>query len=196
MSRQLMMLMSMWPLPLSRCQVSLPSGSLCAERAGIARAASEFFAAKSIKVPGHAKSRAEASASFISIKWIQMVASECFRSWKFNKFNHFHHFHGRKSSSQMFPAAQAIAVLDPSGDIAPLWPCEAWLECRKKILGSTGFKWVQTSWRNWRNNNCFVCSGLFCVYSWYIVCIWLRVYCIRIRIVYVYTLEIQCRCLT
>jgi hypothetical protein len=34
------------------------------------------------------------------------------------------------------------------------------------------------------------------VYSWYIVCIWLRVYCIRIRIVYVYTLEIQCRCLT
>lgn len=30
-------------------QVSLPSGSLCAERAGIARAASEFFHAKSIK---------------------------------------------------------------------------------------------------------------------------------------------------
>eukprot|EP00435_Cladocopium_sp_Y103_P031281 s31_g7.t2 len=54
-------------------EVSLPSGSLCAERAGIARAASEFFAAKSIK---------------------------------------------------------AIAVLDPSGDIAPLWPCEvcqSWL---------------------------------------------------------------------
>ncbi|CAK9013332.1 unnamed protein product [Durusdinium trenchii] len=54
-------------------EVSLPSGSLCAERAGIARAASEFFHAKSIK---------------------------------------------------------AIAVLDPSGEIAPLWPCEvcqSWL---------------------------------------------------------------------
>ena len=54
-------------------EVSLPSGSLCAERAGIARAASEFLPAKSIK---------------------------------------------------------AIAVLDPSGEISPLWPCEvcqSWL---------------------------------------------------------------------
>ncbi|CAE7284959.1 RNF13 [Symbiodinium sp. CCMP2456] len=54
-------------------EVSLPSGSLCAERAGIARAATEFFHANTIKV---------------------------------------------------------IAVVDPSGDIAPLWPCEvcqSWL---------------------------------------------------------------------
>merc|ERR1711862_804486 len=54
-------------------EVSLPSGSLCAERAGIARVASEFLEAGSIK---------------------------------------------------------AIAVLDPSNDIAPLWPCEvcqSWL---------------------------------------------------------------------
>mmetsp|Transcript_47479 Transcript_47479/g.111037 ORF Transcript_47479/g.111037 Transcript_47479/m.111037 type:complete len:248 (+) Transcript_47479:39-782(+) len=54
-------------------EVSLPAGSLCAERAGIARAATEFLHASSIK---------------------------------------------------------AIAVLDPSGEIAPLWPCEvcqSWL---------------------------------------------------------------------
>ncbi|CAE7467105.1 pkd2 [Symbiodinium natans] len=54
-------------------EVSLPSGSLCAERAGIARAATELFRADAIK---------------------------------------------------------AIAVIDPSGDIAPLWPCEvcqSWL---------------------------------------------------------------------
>ncbi|CAJ1454197.1 unnamed protein product [Effrenium voratum] len=64
---------SLVPLRGMNTEVSLPSGSLCAERAGIASCASQFFFARSIK---------------------------------------------------------AIAVLDPSGEIAPLWPCEvcqSWL---------------------------------------------------------------------
>ncbi|CAK9037622.1 Polycystin-2 [Durusdinium trenchii] len=88
-------------------EVSLPSGSLCAERAGIARAASEFFHAKSIK---------------------------------------------------------AIAVLDPSGEIAPLWPCELRRSVTTELhvapddfrnvvcgLASLDLKELFPSWLSWMN---------------------------------------------
>ncbi|CAE7225325.1 pkd2 [Symbiodinium pilosum] len=68
-------------MPGMNTEVALTAGSLCAERAGIARAATEFFHAKAIKV---------------------------------------------------------IAVIDPSGGIAPLWPCKVCQEWLSKLCGQSG----------------------------------------------------------